>query len=101
MALGGPTTLKYITADEQTVATGTVVNLYSVTLLPGTLGLAQVDLKTGGSGGTTLLHMEAALGVSAPTWVTGASNCGAEFADGIYVNLTGTGAAVMLEYLVA
>lgn len=100
MALGGATTVKYITADEQTVATGTVANLFSVILLPGTLGLAQVDLKIGGSGGTTIFHMEAALGVSSPIWTSGAANCGAEFNDGIYVNLSGTGAACVIEYLV-
>ena len=99
MAIGEPSTAKYITADETTVATGTVCVVYSLTLLPGTLGLAQVDLKIGGSGGTTLIHLEAALGVTAPSWTSGnGGNGGVLFNDGIYVNLTGTGAACILEY---
>lgn len=96
--LGEPSLIKYITADETTVATGTAVAVYSVTLLPGTLGLAQVDLKIGGSGGTTQIHLEAALGVTAPSWTSGNSNAGALFSDGLYVNLTGTGAACVVEY---
>lgn len=98
MALGEPCSAKYITADEATVATGTACAVYSLTLLPGTLGLAQVDLKIGGSGGTTLIHLEAALGTTAVSWTSGNSNAGALFNDGIYVNLTGTGAACVLEY---
>lgn len=96
--LGEPALIKYITADETTVATGTACSVYSVTLLPGTLGLAQVDLKVGGSGGTTKIHLEAALGTTGVSWTTGNSNAGALFDDGIYVNLTGTGAACVVEY---
>lgn len=100
--MAGPfSTVKYITADEQTVATGTFVYLVSAILFPGTLGLAQADLKIGGSGGTTLFHLEAALGVSPCSWTTGVPNAGAEFNDGLYVNLTGTGAAIQLEYYTA
>lgn len=101
MALGGATTLKLISADEQTVAQGTVVNLFSLILLPGTLGLATVELRTGGSGGTILMKLEAALGVSAPIWTTGAANCGATFPDGLHVDVTGVGAECIIEYLVA
>lgn len=98
MALGSPATVTYLTADATIVATGTACSVFSVILLPGTLGLASLDLKIGGSGGTTIFHMEAALGVSSPIWVTGAPNCGAAFSDGIYANLTGTGAACVVEY---
>lgn len=101
MALGGATTLKLISADEQTVAQGTIVNLYSVILIPGTLGLASIELRTGGSGGTVLFKLEAALGVTAPIWTTGAANCGATFPDGLHADISGTGAECVIEYLVA
>lgn len=98
MALGEPTTIEYHTADATILATGSTGTVFSVVLLPGTLGLAQLDLKIGGSAGTVIFHMEAALGVSAPVWTTGAPNCGALFSDGIYANITGTGAAYMIEW---
>lgn len=94
-------TVVYITADTQVVATGTRVSLLSSILFPGSLGLAQADLKSGGSGGATIFHQEASLGVTPCSWTSGAPNAGAEFADGLYVNLTGTGATVQLEYLVS
>lgn len=85
------------TQVKAVAATGdiTTANAYlrSVVLTGGS-DAATVVVRAGGSGGTVILTLKAAINTTAPQAVFGRVYCGA----GIHVTVTGTAPAVTVEY---
>lgn len=86
--------ISHVTAATQVVATSRRCHLLAVYLTAGS-DAATVVIKNGDSSGTTIATLKAAANTSAPPFVVhdGGVPCG-----GIYVDVTGTSPAVMVEY---
>lgn len=67
--------------------------LHSVVLTGGS-DAATVVVRAGGSGGTVILTLKAAINTTAPPAVFGRAYCAA----GIHVTVTGTAAAISVEF---
>lgn len=91
--MGSPATLAQRTSNGEIATASTPYQVYAVVLTGGS-DAATVTLKTGGSGGTTLLTLAAAAGVSVPMQFPN----GVTFHRGIYATLTGTGPSVSVAY---
>lgn len=81
---------------KQLSATGDVTTESSylkAVVLTGGSAASSVDVKSGGSGGTTVLTVDAAIDTTVPV------DCHDAFlADGIHATLSGTGALVTFVY---
>lgn len=63
-------------------------------VLTGGSDAATVVVRAGGSGGTVILTLKAAINTTAPQAVFGRLYCG----SGIHVTVTGTAAAISVEF---
>lgn len=89
----GPATLIELSASGEIATAGKPRTVYAVSLTAGS-DAATVTLKSGGSGGTTLLTLKAAANSS----VAVEYGCGVAFPVGCYLTFTGTAPVASVAY---